>query len=183
MDRLKVSRDEASPALKTFIRGLVTEEFDGDPPLEAVLDGLVAYVRALSPAACPADAAPPIRGADALEDVRRAVLAGQGALHRDDPATAVVMVESARSQLGDIAERYDAPDLARARQALVIADLDLAAAKSAIERREGHAADRLAAWLANSAIWSRALEADEPRSLFNEAALGRRVSRPTRLRR
>jgi len=42
MDRLKVSRDEASPALKTFIRGLVTEEFDGDPPLEAVLDGLVA---------------------------------------------------------------------------------------------------------------------------------------------
>jgi hypothetical protein len=51
---LKVDHDPASRALETFIRGLITEEFDGRPPTAAVLTGLAAYVRALDPAACAA---------------------------------------------------------------------------------------------------------------------------------
>ena len=50
---LKVSRDPKKPDLRNFIHGLVTQEFDGAEPPPAVMDGLAAYVRSLTPEACP----------------------------------------------------------------------------------------------------------------------------------
>ena len=51
---LKIDQAGEGRALEGFIHGLVTQEFDGPEPTPAVLDGLAAYVRALSPDACPA---------------------------------------------------------------------------------------------------------------------------------
>jgi hypothetical protein len=170
-DHLKVSQDPASPALQSFIHGLITEEFNGAEPPPRVLAGVAAYVRALSPAACPPEARRPLRIADHVENVQRAVRAGAGALARQDPTTAVFMVEAARGQLGLINERFDQPVSGPARAALRVADSDLAAAAAAIRAGDARGGERLAVWLAQSPAWARVVDADEPRSLFNPARL------------
>ena len=175
--RLKVSQDPGSMALKTFIRGLVTEEFDGPPPPPAVLDGLAAYVRALSPKACGPTATIPMRASAAAEDVRRSVRAAQAALARGDAATAAVMVESARSQLGDIAERYAGADLTATRGRLGQAGLDLAAALESL-RGSGpnDGRERLAVWLARSDVWATAIRRDAAQSLYDPGVLAARLA-------
>jgi hypothetical protein len=168
---LKISQAPASVALQHFIHGLVTEEFDGPEPPPAVLAGLAVYVRALSPAACPAPAGQALGVAGAIDDARRAVRAAMAALAHTDPPAAAVMIEAARSQLGAIHERYAGPDLAGARQAVAVADLDLAACLAAVRAGSPGVADRLTAWLARSLAWAALLEAQESRSLYNPAVL------------
>lgn len=149
-------------ALPQFIRGLVVEEFDGAEPPPAVLAGLVDYVRALAPDACPTQAARAITLASLMDDVRRALDAARTA---PDVATAQAMIAGARARLGLIDERY--AGLAAERRALRVFDRDLARAAAA--RRDSlPGADRR---LARSLSGSRALEArlrrSEARSLFD----------------
>ena len=164
--RLKVSQDPRGRALESFIHGLVTEEFDGAEPPPQVLDGLAAYVRALSPAACSGAQSQPIRAEDYVDTARRAVAAARGALARGDRPTALLMGGAARSQLGLIYERYDAPGLEGDRDRLRTADRDLAGIAAAIRARDPRADRRLAAWTKASVRWAGRLERDEPRSLF-----------------
>jgi hypothetical protein len=168
---LKVDQDPARGALETFITGIVTQEFDGAPPPSAVLRGLASYVRALSPGACPEPASEPVTAAGAIDDARRAVRAAIDALAHDDPASAMLMAEAARSQLGDINERYAAADLATERQFLRLAALDLAAAEAAIRLDPKTAAGPLTLWLVHSRDWAPAVIAAEPRSLYDSAVL------------
>ena len=169
--RLKVDQTPGGRALETFIHGLVTQEFDGPEPPHQVLDGLAAYVRALSPDACPKARTEPIRAAAYLDDARRAVRTARAALVRGDKATAALMIGSARSQLGLVYERLGAPALTGDREALTGADRALAALAEAVRGGDPEAARRLAAWLASSKSWSRRIERDEPKSLFNPANL------------
>jgi hypothetical protein len=169
-DRLKISRDPRSPELKTFIRGLVTEEFDGAEPPPQVLAGLVAYVRALTPAACPKQPVQKVRMESVMDDARRAVRAADGALSRKDGATATLMLASARTQLGLIYERYTVPGLERERAALTAADLDLRAAQDAI-RSGRDAATRLALWQGEADRLTVRLAKREDRSLFDPGRL------------
>ncbi len=170
---LKISQARRPPALEHFIHGLITEEFDGPEPPPAVLAGLAAYVRALTPAACPGATSEPLRVESAIADARRAARAALSALAHGDPPAAVVMVEAARAQLGAIAERYGDPDLATTRQRLAVADLDLAATLAAIRRHDRGAPDRLIAWLARSEAWAAALRRQEGRSFYSPATLAR----------
>jgi hypothetical protein len=173
---LKVSRAPDGRALETFIHGLVTDEFDGTEPPTAVLDGLAAYVRALSPAACPPQSTRALKVADLIEDARRAARTGLMALDHDDPAAAIVMVQAARGRLGLIFERYDGSGLAPQRAALTAADRDLAAVLVHLRARDPRAAGHLRAWLDRSGPWGLALVAAEPRSLFAPPRLA--ASRP-----
>jgi hypothetical protein len=168
---LKISQAPGSPALAHFIHGLVTEEFDGAEPPPAVLAGLAAYVRALSPAACPSPAGEALRVDAAIEDARRAARAALAALAHKDWVAAVVMIEAARSQLGAMAERYAGRDLADARQALAVADLDLAAILADVRVHQAGVSDRLTAWLARSAPWAALLRRQERQSLYNPGVL------------
>ncbi len=162
---LKVSQARDSPSLKTFIRGLVTEEFDGAPPPEAVLDALVAYVRTMSPAACRGSGLEPQTAGNAIADVRRAVTAAQDALAHHDPETAKVMIQAARTGLGDLAERYGSPALAPERRLLADAALDLA-------RIGGpYAPARLATWIARSSAWEVPILHHQAGSLYNPLRL------------
>ena len=170
---LKISQGRRSPALEHFIHGLVTQEFDGPEPPPAVLAGLAAYVRALTPAACSGGESQPVRVEGAIADARRAARAALAALAHDDPAVAVVMVEAARAQVGAIAERYGAPDLDGAHRSLAVADFDLAAALAAIRRHDKAASDRLIAWLGRSEAWATALRRQEGRSLYTPSVLAR----------
>lgn len=168
---LKVSQAVGSPALERFIHGLVTEEFDGAEPPPAVLAGLAAYVRALSPAACGAAATEPVTAQADVENSRRAVQAGVAALSKGDSPTAMAMVGAARSVLGDLAERYSVPGLEADAARLRVADLDLAAALADIRRGDPAARLGLESWLARSGAWARALVADERRSYYDRAVL------------
>jgi len=168
---LKVSQAPGSPALELFIRGLVTEEFEGAPPPPAVLAGLAAYVRDMSPRACPAVASEPLRVGSAAQDARRAVRAALGALDRRDWATAILMAQAARSMLGAIAERYADSAVAPVRAQVSVADLDLAASIAEMRAGSPAAAQSLAAWLAHADAWSEAVERQEPASFYDEARL------------
>jgi hypothetical protein len=168
---LKIDQTPASGALERFIHGLVTEEFDGAEPPPAVLKGLAAYVRALDPAACPANARAPLRAAGFVDEARRSVRAAQAAVARHDPDAALLMLDGARWRLGLIDERYDDPASADVLAELRAADLDLAAAQDAIRAGGRDTDTRLALWLARSEAWTRLLVREEPRSLFNPARL------------
>ncbi len=170
-DRLKVSQARTDGALETFIHGLVTQEFDGPEPSPATLAGLAAYVRALSPGACPKVAVEAIDAEGYLEDARRAVRTASQALTRGDRPTAALMLGSARSQLGLIYERYAARSLAGDRDSLMGADRQLASDEAAVRSGDPRARGRLAAWLTLSRSWGARLVRDEPRSLFNSARI------------
>jgi hypothetical protein len=175
--RLKISQSPAEKALEPFIHGLITEEFDGPESAPAVLDGLAAYVRALDPAACPARARQPLDVALLMADTRRAMKAAQARAAAGDPATAVVMVASARSRLGLIDERYGAASLTRSRGALRAADRRLAKVQTALRTHSAEAPRQLAAWRAASGPLEAELRAGEPQSLFNATLLARAVKR------
>ena len=168
---LKVNQDPASGGLESFIHGVVTQEFDGDEPPPAVLRGLASYVRALSPAACPAAASEPVTVAGALADVRRTLQAAIAAVDHGDGASAALMVESARSQLGDIDERYAGTALAPERAALQRAAADLASAEA--DARHGLPAARtdLTLWLASEPAWAGPVVAAEAASLYSPHTL------------
>ncbi len=168
---LKISRDPKNPDLRNFIHGLVTQEFDGAEPPAAVMDGLAAYVRALTPQACPQNPVQPIRMEGVMADAIRAATAAGAALgHRDGP-TAVLMLSSARSQLGLIYERYQAPGLAADRAALHSADLDLASLQDGIRAGSLDVVVKLAIWTAQAEFLTRRLKPEEEVSLFNPAKL------------
>jgi len=174
---LKVSRDPQKPDLRNFIHGLVTEEFDGAEPPQAVMDGLAAYVRSLRPDACPPSPVRPITVQSVMEDATRAMRAGAAAAaHKDAPA-AILMVASARTQLGLIHERYQAPALSNERAALRAADLDLASIQNDLRAGDAGAALRLALWPGQAVALSRTLGPSEARSLFNPAMLAAAIRR------
>lgn len=175
---LKISQDPAAPGLRTFIHGLVTEEFDGDEPTPAVMDGLAAYVRALSPANCPVTGRRPLRATDLTEDARRAVRAAREALALKDPATAIAMLDAARAPLFRLDERYAGPDLAADRGAIRAASLELGAVLADLRAGARDVDQRLSVWLGQSSVWGAALARDEPRSLFNPRNLKAALASP-----
>ncbi|TFU01350.1 hypothetical protein EUV02_13750 [Polymorphobacter arshaanensis] len=166
----KISRDPASPALADFINGLVVDEFDGAPPPPVVRAGLAAYVRALSPSACPTRAVEPLTLATTLADADRAVVAAQAALTSNDRDTAAVLLLAARSQLGLVNERYAGAALANDRALLRRADADLATALSAVRRGD---TAQLDSWRAALPGWRATLAAHENQSLYNPAQMAR----------
>jgi hypothetical protein len=123
-------------------------------------------VRSLKPEACPANALSPIRLQSEMADATRAMRAGQVAIARKDVATAVLMVASARTQLGLIYERYQAPSLERERALLRGADMDLAALQNNLRAGDAMGAMRLALWPDQASALSRKLQPGEDRSLF-----------------
>ena len=156
----KISRAPGDPALARFIRGLIVEEFDGRAPPPAVLDGLVAYVRAIDARACPAGGDEPVTAAATADAAVRAIAAARERLAAGDSASTRLMIGAARSALGRLAERYTG--LASTRARLLAADDGLARAL-----QPSKSADRtLRRWLAGSSRWRSAVARDETRSLY-----------------
>ena len=165
----------APEGLSGFIRGLIVEEFDGPEPPAAVLEGLVAYVSALDPAACPHHPSTPVTLAATMTDARLAVTAAGAALAQGDRPTANLMIAAARTQLGLIDERYGAfpDDRARLRRA----DADLASLQAAIRERRPDAAAQLAGSTGGLTALETRLARREPASLFNPKQLARAANR------
>ena len=169
--KLKVDQDPGQKKLEPFIHGLITEEFDGPEPTPAVLAGLAAYVRALSPGACPTKAREPLDVALLMSDARRALKSAEAETAAGDRATAILMVASARSRLGLIDERYAAPALAKPRADLRDASARLATIQADLRDHRPSAAPELAAWLSKSRRLEAELRAKQSQSLFDPARL------------
>lgn len=163
---LRIDQSTASGALPTFIHGLVVDEFDGHEPPAAVLAGLAAYVRAMDPAACAHKDAASVTAEGLIAEADRAVRAAVMALDRNDPATATLMVEGARWQLGRIDERYTLPGLEAQRALIRSAALDLTAALAAIHTDSHSARDQLTVWQARAPTWAKTVKDHESASLF-----------------
>lgn len=159
--------------LEAFIRGLVVEEFDGQPPSPVILRGLASYVRALDPKACPSRRDQPYRLANALADYFVALGAAETALVDHDAETAISMLRGARSILGGIDARYQRIGLEAPRAALDEAGFALAALQQ--ELREGGDLSALAdtvhkRWV-GTRRWAEPLIRTEARSLYNPKLL------------
>jgi hypothetical protein len=163
----KVSRDPASPALASFVHGLITEEFDGNEPPPLAFKGLLAYLRALR--ACRPDVREPITADAAIADTQAAMRAASDALSLGDRPAARLMIGAARMTLGSIDERYAMPAVERDRAAIAAADRRLLALQLALDRGE-NIAPRLAVWRFPQALAER-LRRDAPRSLYEPAVL------------
>jgi len=170
--KLKVSRDPAKADLRQFIHGLITQEFDGPEPPPAVLDGLVAYVRSLSPAACHNGETTTIRLDPMLEDVAAAVRLAQQSYAAGDSATGRLLIGAARSQLGAVDERFQLAGGEESRTLLKTADSDL----RNIELADPVSARTFETWRAGWPTRARQLRAAEPRSFFSEAVLRRALT-------
>src|SRR5215203_3916258 len=115
---------KGTPKLGSFIHGLIVEEFDGPEPTTAVIEGLVAYVGAMSPAAC--DPKTTIVSLQSLlADVDAAVTAAQAAYRDGDADTGSALLAAARSTLGAIDERFELPTLESSRAELRDASYNL----------------------------------------------------------
>lgn len=167
---LKIDQSTASPALALFIHGLITEEFDGPEPAPAVLRGLVAYVRALDPKACPARTWEPVTARVGLSDTRRAAAAAMRALEGGDTPTALTMIQAARASLGDMAERFAGPALAPERERLEHATLELASIARSLGQPAAPSRTQLADWSAHLPSLEASVVRDD-RSLYRPERL------------
>jgi hypothetical protein len=160
-----VTRDPAKPDLKIFILGLITQEFDGDEPPAAVLDGITAYVRSIGPQNCkPGDV--PLKVSSLTADIQSAL---ELARTEPDSAAAGLLIGAARSTLGRIDQRYQVPGLEADRSLLVAADAELRALQKTLGSQS-----QARLWRAWNSTWParrKRLEADEGRSLFSPTVL------------
>ncbi len=177
----KISRvDERG--LEAFIRGLVVEEFDGEPPSPVILKGLASYVRALDPAHFPSKQDQPYGLANALADYFLALGAAETALVDHDPDTAIAMLRGARSILGGINARFQDQGLDAQRATLKEAGIALAQIQQQL-REGGDLAGPMDAvhrrWTATRR-WADPLIRSERQSLYNPEKLRAALAGRTR---
>jgi hypothetical protein len=166
IDSPKISRDPADPALRRFIHALVVEEFDGLEPPPRILDGLVAYIRALR-GTCVGTIAR--SGAGDADNAMAAISAARAALAEGDAASARLLVGAARSTLGRIDERFAGnPGIARR---LARHDDELRRLRAMAVQDPGATRRGLARWVTGFARDAAALRAAEPASLYVAAVL------------
>lgn len=167
----KIGRAEGDPALRAFIRGLIVEEFDGQEPAPVVLDGLVAYVRAIDVRHCPSAEAVPVTAEAEVDSALRAATAARERWVAGDGAGARLMLAAARSALGRLDERFAAIPADHAR--LLKADEELHAIRLAVETGGEGIDGRLAHWIEQGPELSAPLLRDASGSLYDEDVLAK----------
>jgi hypothetical protein len=159
------------PSLETFVRSVIVDEFQGEPPPSQAFDGLIAYLRSLRLDACPSVEAD-IALEDAADDVRRAVTAAQGA----DAATARLLLLAAQDAIGRIVERLPARGFGRERRRFEALARQLGAVRGAEDVRAA-LAEATPGWRARfDGAVARAARKEEL-TYFNEATLRRALER------
>lgn len=171
----KISRAETDKALEQFIRNLIVEEFSGNEPTPAALSAVANYVRAIG--SCRGDGISQQKRqlSDQVDLINAALDIASFMQQTGDAQTAMLLIASARQQLGLIHERYSLKQFAVERRLL----LDASKRLLAIAEMHGDApiAPPLDLWRKdfNRKLMPR-LVAGEPGSLYDKrqivAALG-----------
>jgi len=156
------------PSLDVFVRDVIVEEFQGQAPTDAALEGLVAYIRALDPAMCRAGSTP-VTVAGGAADVRRALAAAMRQTERHDMATASLLLYAAQDGVARLVERLPPRAFAPERSALT----QLARELGALRSEPFRLADAYPAWSARFAGVVRRVERREAGTYFNPRLLAR----------
>jgi hypothetical protein len=159
------------PSLDTFVRSVIVEEFQGEPPPAQAFDGMMAYLRALRSEACPAVGSG-ITLASAADDVRRTVVAAESA----DSATARFLLLAGQDAVGRIVERLPPRRFARDRLAFEALSRELGALRNADDLSAGRSA-ALPGWLARFDATVARVSRRERRTYFNEATVRAALAR------
>lgn len=155
------------PSLDAFVHSVIVDEFQGHPPTAQASAGVIAYLRALRSAACPAgDIALTLAGA--ADDVRRAVTAAEGA----DGETTSLLLLAAQDEIGRIVERLPALTFAQDRRRFEALARELGALRNA-EDLPAAMATALPGWRARFDATIARSARREARTYFNEATLRR----------
>jgi hypothetical protein len=139
-----------------------------------VLDGLVAYVRAIGAGQCAGNDPEPLTASQWIDDANRAMMAARERWQAHDAASSVVMLGAARHALGRLDERY--AHLAQDHANLASADRTIAQIREAVESGRGQPERLMLAWSARAAGWEARLRRDEAQSLFDRARLKRVIA-------
>jgi hypothetical protein len=159
------------PSLETFVRGVIVDEFQGEPPSDQAFSGMIAYLRALRLSACPTtDIA--ITLASASEDVRRAITAAESA----DPETARAVLLAAQDMMGRIVERLPSQRFTRDRRRLEQLSRELGALRNADDVRAA-LATAAPGWRTRFDAAVARVARREERTYFNEATLREALAR------
>lgn len=142
----KTSFGTVRPAhdLPGFVHSVMVDEFQGQEPAPAVAEGLLAYVAALTPAACPAEPSISLtfdHAARELADTYAVLLA---TMDRDDRKAADFVLRSLNLALGRLAQRF--PGAPETIDALPALGRDLGAIRPLIRDDPDGARRALAAW-------------------------------------
>lgn len=117
------------PTLDLFVRGVIVEEFQGQEPSPRAFAGVLAYLRALEPAACVAPAR--LTLARAADDVRRAAAAAEASAALGDDATTRALALAVQDRMARIAERLPSPLFDAERRQLQMLSRELSDARTA----------------------------------------------------
>jgi hypothetical protein len=174
LDTPKISRARSNGDLRHFIDGLITEEFDGAAPPPLILDGLVAYIRALDKNAC-VDQEEALTLDRHLSDMTVALFGAAAAYKQEDMRSAALLVGSARATLGLIFERYNRANLAPQRRQILAYDARLAKLQSAFTASDARAIARLSGRPIDPQLVLGRLNASRGQSLYDVKTLIRAV--------
>jgi len=158
------------PSLETFVRSVITEEFQGEPPPAQAFDGMIAYIRALRMDACPAAGAR-VSLASVADDVRRAVAAARTA----DAPTASLLLLAGQDSIGRIVERLPARAFSRDRRTYEALARELGALRNADDLGAAMEA-ALPGWQARFDATVARTTRRETRTYFHEATLRRALT-------
>jgi hypothetical protein len=158
------------PSLAHFVRGVIEEEFQGEPPPDQAFEGLMAYLNALDPAACAGESA--ITLSTAADDVRRALAAARGA----EPTTAQQLLLATQDALARMVERLPESRFSRDRRALAALSRELGALRSARPFAEV-LADAAPGWAARFDAAVARIARRERQTYFNARTLARALDR------
>ncbi len=172
MDIPKISRDPESPALTSFIRGLIVEEFDGPEPAPAVLDAIVNYVRAMRPEACQSAKRVPITLRRHFTEIDNALEMARLASFGRDKDSARLMLAAARHRLGLVHERYAGRQLNKQRALIIAVDRQMQALQSKVATAKLIDVATIREVIGGLRV---ALETSEAKSLYNAKRLARAV--------
>lgn len=157
------------PALATFVRGQIEEEFSGDRPPPAVLDALLTYLQHIDAkvSPCTPEALETLNWQDAWQDAQLAMTQLETAAEAaQDPQLKHFYKRTARLSLGRLHDRYSAPEHADIRNELIKISRTIGAGE---------------VWAANTITLEARLEAEARASLYSEQVLARALqftSRP-----
>ena len=142
----KASFGTVRPAhdLPGFVHSVMVDEFQGQEPAPAVAEGLVAYVAALTPAACPGEPSMPLTFDHAARELAGTYAVLLATMDRDDRKAADFVLRSLNLALGRLAQRF--PAAPEASDALPALGRDLGVIRPLIRDDPDGARSALAAW-------------------------------------
>jgi hypothetical protein len=122
-----------APDLRTFLHAAVVDEFQGEPPPQSVIEGLLAYIEGLRSAACPKRRSEAVSFETDSSDLLRTMDVVIETLEDDDLPGGLFALASLRAALERVYRRF--PERVSAREELVGSSRALSRLRELLEEK------------------------------------------------